>query len=49
MYVRHGAEIKWPKPAGVKGPATSVGKSAAQLRAERDKLRKQYGFNVEGL
>ena len=43
MYVKHGAEIKWPTPKKENGPVTSVGKSAAQLRAERDKLRKHYG------
>ena len=48
MYLNCGLEFKYPKPKDGT-PRKAVDKSAAELRAERDKLRKQYGYNVEGL
>ena len=48
MYLNCGLEFKYPKVKDDK-PKRAVDKSAAELRAERDKLRKQYGHNVEGL
>ena len=48
MYLNCGMEFKYPKPKD-DGPKKSIDKTAVELRAERDKLRKQYGSNVEGL
>jgi len=48
MYLNCGLEFKYPKAKDDK-PKRAVDKSAAELRAERDELRKQYGHNVEGL
>ena len=51
MYLQYGSEIKWPKPAKGK-PRTAKEMTAEQLKADRDKLRKQYapsGGNIEGL
>ena len=50
MYLNYGAEFKWGKQD--KGPRPvkkAQDKSAKELRADREKLRKQYGYNVEGL
>ncbi len=48
MYLNYGAEFKWGKQDEGK-PKAAKDKSAGELRAEREKLRKQYGFNTEGL
>ena len=48
MYLNYGAEFKWGKQGEGK-PRAAKDKSAKELKAEREKLRKQYGVNVEGL
>lgn len=48
MYLNYGAEFKWGKQDKGK-PKNLTDKTDRELRAEREKLRKQYGFNVEGL
>ncbi len=46
MYLNYGIEFKYGKPeTKTKKPSEMT---ATEARAERDKLRKQYG-NVEGL
>jgi len=47
MYLNHGVDIKYPQPKPKDG--SLVGASAEEIRARRDKLRKQYGHNIEGL
>ena len=50
MYLNYGLKFKYPKPESGDGtPRRAQDKNAKELRAERDKLRKQYGYNVEGL
>ena len=50
MYLNYGAEFQWGKQEeGLGKPREAKDKSAKELRAKRDKLRKQYGYNVEGL
>ena len=46
MYLNYGLEFKYPKTET--RPKKPSEMTAAEARAERDKLRKQYG-NVEGL
>ena len=48
MYLNYGAEFKWGKQGEGK-PRAAKDKSAKELKAEREKLRNQYGVNVEGL
>ncbi len=48
MYLNYGAKLKWPQPAKGK-PKELRDKTAKELKAEREKLRIQYGYNVKGL
>ncbi len=48
MYLNYGAEFKWGKQDKGK-PKKATDKSAVELKAEREKLRKQYGPNIKGL
>ena len=47
MYLNYGMDIKYPKPK--KKGGSLVGSSAEEIRARRDELRKQFGYDVEGL
>lgn len=47
MYLNHGVDIKYPQPK--KKGGSLVGSSAEEIRARRDELRRQFGYNVEGL
>jgi hypothetical protein len=50
MYLNYGLQIKYPKTDGrADKPVSMVGKSAEEIRARRDELRRQYGTDVEGL
>ena len=50
MYLNYGILLKYGKQTNGKTKSTSmIGKSAAEIKAERDKLRKQFGENIEGL
>ena len=50
MYLNYGLELKYPKAEGEKSSNPSmVGRSAEEIRKERDRLRKQFGENIEGL
>jgi len=48
MYLNYGMDFKYPKvgTGKVKKPSEMTAK---ELRAERAKLRKQFGTNIEGL
>jgi len=48
MYVNYGAEFKWGKQKKGK-PRKASEKTDDELRADRAKLRKLYGKNIEGL
>ena len=48
MYLNYGAEFKWGKQDEGK-PKKATDKSARELKAEREKLREQYGIKTEGL
>ena len=48
-YLNYGVAIKYPKPADGQKSNSMVGRSAEEIRARRDELRRQYGTNVEGL
>ena len=47
MYLSHGVDIKYPQPRRKDG--SLVGATAEEINARKEKLRKQYGYNVEGL
>lgn len=50
MYLNYGLELKYPKAEEEKSSNPSmVGRSAEEIRRERDRLRKQFGENIEGL
>ena len=50
MYLNYGLELKYPKAKEEESSNPSmVGRSAEEIRKERDRLRKQFGENIEGL
>ena len=49
MYLNYGLELKYPKANQGSDNPSMVGRSAGEIREERDKLRKQFGENIEGL
>lgn len=47
LYLNEGIRFKYPRPE--KKAGSLIGASAEEIRRQRDKLRKQYGQNIEGL
>jgi hypothetical protein len=47
MYLNEGLRFKYPRPE--KKGGSLIGASAEEIRQNRDKLLKQYGYNIEGL
>jgi len=48
MYYNYGMEFKYPKPKGTSGPASARQKTNAENRADKERLRKQYGLKGDG-
>lgn len=48
MYLNYGMDFKYPKVENGK-PKKPSEMTADEMRAERAKLRKQFGNNIEGL
>jgi len=50
MYLEYGLQFKYPKPIEEESKTHSmIGKSAEEIRREKEKLRNQFGENIEGL
>ena len=49
MYLNYGLELKYPKANEGSDNPSMVGRSAEEIREQRDALRKQFGENIEGL